>query len=93
MNNAIEIAGQIFTHAQLLAAWRAGNDAGRGVMVGDDSDTVMQAVNREGLYLVHAWATDCSGDTLAVVAAANGDVAIVCELYGPWLVPFDAVKL
>ena len=77
-----------------LAAWRAGNDAGKGWPVGLEEHTPAEAVaweikerhydsgSPEGEGL-HALATMEGG---AVLASMDGRLVVVADAHGPWAV-------
>lgn len=65
----------------LMDAWRAGNNAGDGLAIGEDDDTPQAAV--ESTTMTHQGDLTPDG---AVVASDHGRVIVVCDSNGPWAV-------
>lgn len=64
-----------------LAAWRAGNDAGRGFPVGDDDDTCEAAAELEGWTVVARRERD---DQICIARRPDGTFVGIGDAGGAW---------
>lgn len=61
--------------------WDAGNDAGDGFPVGNETETIDAAIVTEGHTIIDR---NYSGAPLVVAERPDGTRYIVCDANGPW---------
>lgn len=74
------------TDTELMAAWRAGNDAGRGFPIGNVDGTPEEAAEDGGLEDVRRISPEG-----AVVGHVGLEVLVIADCNGPWAVSVGTV--
>jgi hypothetical protein len=73
--------------SDLMAAYRARNDAGEGERIGEGFDSPRRAAEREEWTVIRAIYEDTNDPGTPVLADDGaGALYVICELYGPWAV-------
>jgi hypothetical protein len=73
--------------SDLMAAYRAGADAGEGQEIGEEKDSPAQAAEREEWTVIRAiWEDTNEPGTPVLADDGAGALYVICETHGPWAV-------
>jgi hypothetical protein len=77
----------ISTDLELMAAYRAGNDAGDGEVCGEENDSPREAAEREDWTVIRSIYEGTNEPGTPVLADDGaGALYVVCDVNGPWAV-------